>query len=299
MIGPMMTEDATLLAEVPDFIGLGSFLKATPVTENGERFVYFEASNEGLDQTNEVIASKALKESSDYFLRYGNIDIDHYTLVGAKKGIPDYPLYEIGRPIDVRQRNGKTFVKAQIYSGTGQAARRANDFWSSLMDVNPPQRWYPSVGGAVLEKSIEIDPRSKERIAVISKVRWSNIGVSKTPVNQHVSSCATVPIGAFAKSLTASGAIDIRKALEVGHGTDAASLSGGGALQKQSLWGADQYLARREAVASAIREGRIKPVTAAGVRAYAKRKFGWGDKQAAAFTERLMGDISRDMGNRK
>lgn len=298
MIAAMIQDDAQLLASVPDFIGLGSFLKATPATEGGDRIVYFEASNEGLDQTNEVIAANALRESADYFLRYGNIDIDHYTLIGAKKGIPDYPLYEIGRPLDVLQRGQNTFVKAQIYSGTGEAARRANDFWSSLTEVNPPQRWYPSVGGAVLEKAIEIDPESKARVAVISKVRWSNIGVSKTPVNQHVSSCATVPIGAFAKSLTATGSIDIRKALEVGHGTDAATLSGGGALQKQSLWGSDQYLAHREAVSAAIRSGRIRPVSAKAIAAFAKKEFGFSARAASEFTKRLMGDISRDLRNR-
>jgi hypothetical protein len=295
----MNNGDEQLLASIPEYLSIGAMLKATPVTEGGERFVYFEASNQGLDQTNEIVAAKALKDSSDYFLRYGNIDIDHYTMLGAKSGIPDYPLYEIGRPIDVRQHGEKTFVKAQIYSGEGSAARRANDFWSSLVDISPPQRWYPSVGGAVLEKSVEVDPKTKSRMAVISKVRWSNIGVSKTPVNQHVPSCATVPVGAFAKSLTASGALNLSKALEMGHSTDSASMSGGAAMQKESLFGSNSYLSCREAVSAAIRDGKIKPASAKSIASFAKKKFGFSADEAAEFTERLLGDIARDLRNRK
>lgn len=287
-----MMNDEELLAGVPDYISVGSMLKATPAMEAGERICYFEASDESLDVQNEVVAAKALAESADYFLRYGNIDIDHFTMIGAKAGIPDYPLYEIGRPVDVRQRDGRTFVKAQIYSGTGRAAERANQFWSSLTEINPPARWYPSVGGAVLQKSVEIDPDTKMRKAIIKKVRWSNIGVSKTPVNQNVPNCATMPIGAFAKSMTAAG-LDLSKALTAGYGTDAAALTGGSALRKQSLHGARDYSRMREFVAAAIRDDRIKAPFASSIMSFAVDEFGLSEDEAAEFTERLMRDISR------
>src|SRR5690606_3482208 len=248
-------DDAQLLASVPEFLSLGAMLKATPSTEGARRFVYFEASNEGLDQQGEIVAAKALADSADYFLRYGNVDIDHYTLIGPKLGIPDYPLYEIGRPVDVRQDGGRTFVKAEIYSGSGPAAERANQFWSSLTEITPPARWYPSVGGKVLAKAIEIDPKTKLRKALIKKVRWYNIGVSKTPVNQHVAACATVPVGAFAKCWTAAG-LDIAKALEAGYGTDSTALEGGAALRKQSLDGVvHSYFDFRNRLAAAVRSG--------------------------------------------
>ena len=205
-----MREDESLLATCPDVISIGSMLKASPVTEGGQRFIYFEASNEGRDIQNEVVAAKALGESKDYFLRYGNIDLDHYTLIGAKLGIPDYPSYEIGRPVDVGQTGKSTFVKAQVYSGDGPAAAKANLVWSSLTDVNPPARWYPSVAGSVLDKAIEVDPETKGRKVIIKAVRWSNVGLSKTPVNQHVPVCATVPIGMFAKCLVAGGIDQLR-----------------------------------------------------------------------------------------
>jgi hypothetical protein len=201
-----------LLDAVPQFLGVSDMLKATPREEGGVRFVYLEASNESVDYQGEVVLAKALSESADYYLRYGNLDLDHYTQIGAKQGIPNYEMYEIGRPVDVQVRDGKTFVKGQIYSGTGPAAERANGFWSSLVDLSPPARWYPSVGGKVITKSVAIDPETKAKRAVISQVRWTNIGFSKTPVNLSVGAVSTVPIGVLAKSMCAEG-IDFAKTL--------------------------------------------------------------------------------------
>ncbi|HCE08560.1 MAG TPA: hypothetical protein DEQ40_08160, partial [Oxalobacteraceae bacterium] len=178
--------DADLLGSCPDYISIGAVFKATPHTEGGQRSVFFEASNEGLDQQDEVIIAKALRDSSDYFLKYGNIDLDHISKIGPKLGIPDYQKFESGQPVEVRQDGGSTFVKASIFSGDGPAAEKANLFWSSITDLSPPARWYPSVGGQALQKSIEFDPATQTRRAVIKQVRWSNIGFSKTPVNQHV-----------------------------------------------------------------------------------------------------------------
>lgn len=301
MIGRRLSRDGTilhmkdsdLLAAVPDFISLGALLKATPTVEAGERICFLEASNEGLDQQSEVVAAKALADSAGYFQRYGNIDIDHYTMIGAKAGIPDYAMYEIGQPIAVGQRDGATFVKARIYAGDGPAAERANYFWSSLTDINPPARWYPSVGGAILEKAIEIDPATNMRKAIVKRVRWSNIGMSKTPVNQHVSTCATVPIGVFAKSMTASGGFDIAKALSAGYGTDSADITGGGALRKQSLYGANAYYDVRDMLARIVRKGGagVKAPRAHDLSDYLVRTLGVSADTAAEYVERFMRDL--------
>lgn len=297
--------DEQLLAGIPDYLSIGNMLKATPHMDGGRRIVYFEASNEGLDQQNEVIAAKALAESAEYFKRYGNVDIDHYTLIGkpdpmkGRPGIPGCELYEIGRPVDVRQDGKTTFVKAEIYSGTGPAAERANDFWSSITEVNPPQRWYPSVGGSVLAKSVEIDPQSKLRKAIVSKVRWTNIGVSKTPVNQHVGACATIPLGAFAKSWTAAG-LDFAKALEAGYGTDSAELAGGAALRRQSLDPKiHSYFDFRDKLAGGMRTGSAGKNP--GVRdlvEFAANKFGLPQDQAAEWVERFMRDLKFGLNKR-
>jgi hypothetical protein len=47
-----------------------------------------------------------------------------------------------GPGTEVRVDNGATFVKSEIYSGTGRMAEKANLFWSSLTDVSPAKRWY-------------------------------------------------------------------------------------------------------------------------------------------------------------
>ena len=291
-----MTTDAQLLENCPDFISIGSMLKATPATEGSQRIIYFEASNEGLDQQGEVVAAKALSDSSDFFLKYGNVDLDHYTLIGAKAGIPDYSMYEIGRPCEVKQVKGVTFVKAEIYSGIGQAAERANQFWSSLTEINPPANWYPSVGGSVLEKSIEIDPDSKERLAIIKKVRWNNVGLSKQPVNQHVATCATVPVGAFAKSFSAAMGGYILKNIEAGYGTDSASLASGGAMRKQSLYGSPiNYFDARNKASQALTNKSIKVPSISEITKYANENFGMSLDESAEFCERFMRDIHKNL----
>lgn len=300
-----MQNDAQLLAGIPEFLSIGSMLKATPQMDGGQRIVYFEASNEGLDQQGEVIAAKALADSADYFKRYGNIDIDHYTLIGkpnaeqGRPGIPGCELYEIGRPLDVRQKGGTTFVKAEIYSGHGPAAQRANDFWSSVTELSPPQRWYPSVGGSVMAKSIVEDSKTGLRKAIISKVRWNNIGVSKTPVNQHVGTCATIPLGAFAKCWTAAG-LDFAKALEAGYGTDAATLTGGSAMREQSLDHKIQsYFDFRNKLSAAMRTGGTgKNPGARSLVEYAAKQFSMQPDKAAEWVERFMRDLKNGLNKR-
>jgi hypothetical protein len=292
-------DDHALLANCPDYLSIGSLLKATPQQVGGQRFIYFEASNEALDQQNEVVMQKALRDSADWFLKFGNIDIDHFTLIGAKAGIPDYPLYEIGRPVDVSFEGKKTLVKAEIYSGTGPAAERANMVWSSLTEINPPARWYPSVGGSVMEKAIEIDPGSKARKALIKRVRWSNIGISKTPVNQTVSTVATVPVGTMAKSWSAAG-LDLAKALEASYATDSRALSGGAALRMQSLDGAPpNYFNFRNELANAMRVGAVgKNPGAQELVAYCTQTFGLSPADAAEYVERFYRDLKAGLKQR-
>lgn len=291
--------DAELLGRCPDYISIGGIFKATPHTEGEDRFVYFEASNEGLDLQGEVIVAKALRESGDYFLKYGNIDLDHITKIGPKLGIPDYQTFEIGIPREVRQTGNSTFVKSEIYRGTGPASAKANEFWDSITNLNPPKPWYPSVGGAALEKSIEIDPKTHARRAIIKKVRWSNVGMSRTPVNQHVGTCATVPVGAFAKSMGPAG-LDIGKALEAGYGTDAATLTGGGALRTQSLEGKPvNYFDFRNKLSSALRKGHAgKNPSVRDVVTFASDHFGLTPDEAADHVERFTRDIKAAMGQR-
>lgn len=282
--------DAAMLAEIPEYITLGSaFLKAVPAEEAGERFLFMEASNEDPDHQHEVVLQKALEDSASYFLRHGNIDLSHYTLLGPKAGIANHYEYEIGKPVDVRVQGDRTFVKAQLYKGDSAMARNANMVWDSLTKQSPPARWYPSVGGAVLAKSVRIDPDTKAKVGVVERVRWSNIALDRMPVNKTVPEISTLPVGTFAKSL---GGFVIAKALEAGTATDAAALTGGGALGKQSLDRTiHSYWDFREVLAGALRRGRVQPKPAA-LQRYAL-SLGLDPDAAAEFVERFFHDMQR------
>lgn len=282
--------DAAMLAEIPEYITLGSaFLKAVPAEEAGERFLYMEASNEDPDHQHEVVLQKALEDSASYFLRHGNIDLSHYTLLGPKAGIANHYEYEIGKPVDVRVQGDRTFVKAQLYKGDSAMARNANMVWDSLTKQSPPARWYPSVGGAVLAKSVRIDPDTKAKVGVVERVRWSNIALDRMPVNKTVPEISTLPVGTFAKSL---GGFVIAKALEAGTATDAAALTGGGALGKQSLDRTiHSYWDFREVLAGALRRGKVRPKLAAAQR-YAL-SLGLDPDSASDFVERFFHDMKQ------
>lgn len=285
-------------AATVEFLSFPDLLKATPSEEAGERFVYLEASNEARDYQGEVVLAKALAESADYYLRFGNLDLDHITQIGPKAGIGDYAKYEIGRPVDVRVHDGRTFVKGQLYRGDGPMAERANEVWDSLTNLSPPARWYPSVGGAVLEKAQDFDPQTRSARTVIRKVRWTNIGLSKTPVNLAVPSVSTVPIGVLAKCWGPAG-LDLSKALEAGYGTDSATLTGGAALRKQSLdRRLHSYWDIRDRLAGDLRKSRVRPDPAAMADHLAGR-FGLSKADAAEMVERFLADLKAGLSSPK
>ena len=283
--------DADLLAAIPDHISLGSMLKATPSEEGGERILYIEASNEDVDHQNEVVLQKALAESAGYFLRHGNIDLSHYTILGPKSGIPNFMEYEIGKPVDVSINGRQTFVKAQLYQGESPMAKNANMVWDSLTRQFPPSRWYPSVGGSVLEKSVKLDPKTGDKIAVVSAVRWNNIALDRCPVNRTVPEVSTVPVGVFAKSL---GGFVIAKALEASYATDAAGKVGGAAFGAQSLdQGVHSYFDFRERISDALVKRRAK-ARSRDITMYAMNQLGLSADEAAEWVERFLHDLSRD-----
>lgn len=252
-------DGAQTLHEMSDFVSLGDiFSKATPMEEGGKRLLYLEASDESVDHQKEKVLQSALSDSADYFLRHGNIDISHYTLVGLKHNIPNHLEYEIGKPREVRFGDGagrKTFVKAELYQGanggTSAQAGNADMVWNSLTMQRPPMSWFPSVGGGILDKG----PMSKgSDITVVRKVRWCNIGLDRMPVNKSVPEVSLAPIGVFAKSM---GALVLSKTLTAGYGTDSAQLAGGAALRKQSLHGVPvNYWDFRERLAKHLIENR-------------------------------------------
>lgn len=292
-----MVSDAVLLAGVPDFISVGGLLKATPQMESGRRILYIEASNEDRDHQDEIVLAKALEASSDYYLRHGNVDLDHFSILGPKAGIPDYMEYEIGKPMQVQVTGKRTFVKAELYSGESPMARKANMVWDSQTKQSPPSRWYPSVGGAVLAKSVKLDPVTGDKVAVVERVRWNNLALSRTPVNKTVPEISLAPIGTFAKSL---GGFVLTKALEASYATDAAAKTGGGALGMQSLDATPRsYFHFRDQLAASMQAGLAGHNPGAGeLVEYAAKKFSLPSDQAAEWVERFMRDLKSGLNKR-
>lgn len=290
-----MDRDEHLLAGIPDFLSIECMLKATPAQEGDQRFIYLEASREVRDQQNEVVLAKALEESADHYLKFGNIDIDHKSMpeVAKMHGIDNPEVWEVGSPVDVRIDGMSTFVKAQLYSGDTPLAEKANMVWDSMTRLNPPRKWYPSVGGKVLAKALKIDPQTGDKIGVVSSVRWTNVAISQHPVNQHVGGIATIPFGVLAKSWGAEG-LDMAKALEASYATDAAAKTGGAALGMQSLDRGKtphSYFSFRDMLAKAIKDGVVDRMSADGLVSYSAGNFGLSYDEAAEWVDRFLGDL--------
>lgn len=275
----------------------GLLFKSTVATEGDERFVYTIPSTEHWDMDDEKTLQAALASSKDHFLKFGNIDIGHFTLLGAAMGIKHPELYEIGQPVEVKLEP-RIMVKARLYRGDGETARQAELFWSSMTEQTPAQRWYPSVGGYFPQKQRKSDGR-----AVVTGVVWNNIGFAKEPRNRHVPEVTLSP-DQFYKAVTA------------GYGTDAAGgLAGGGALRVQSIEGEPQrthevfdetaYKRAASAYLKALKNGcacggaQGKP-TLAKIVQYFTDVHGIEKSMARRYAERMGRDVlaARRAGNR-
>lgn len=196
-------------------------MKASPSTEGDDRFVYFEPSTDDLDSQREIVNRDALAKSAQYYLKFGNVDIDHLSLIGVRLGMTpaEAKLYEIGYPVSVTVEPS-VMVKAAIYRGDSEQARQANIFWDSLTKQNPPKRYYPSIGGKSLEKICGDDGCEIKRLA------WNNtamVSQPSVPVNRAVRSVSIIAPDVFVKAINA------------GYSTDSTALVGGEALRRQSI----------------------------------------------------------------
>ena len=292
-----MNTDAQFLDGMPQYLSIEMMLKATPAQEGNKRYVYLEASREARDLQNDVVLAKALEDSADHFLKFGNIDLDHKSMPSIAKlyDIARPDLWEIGAPVDVRVDGVSTFVKAELFTGATDLAENANMVWDSMTKLSPPRKWYPSVGGKILAKSVRIDAASGDKYGVVSSVRWNNIALSQQPVNQHVAGITTIPFGMLAKSWGVDG-LDMHKALEASYATDAGAKSGGAALGAQSLdvgHGATphSYFDFREKLATALRTGKVKSKSPDGLVEYSAGIFSLSLDDAAEWVDRFLGDL--------
>lgn len=290
------------LNQSPEYLSIETMLKARPSEEGGERFLYLEASREGADQHNEIVLAKALEDSAEHFLKFGNIDIDHKSMpsVAASYGIADPEYWEVGVPEDVRVSGGSVFVKARLFKGDTPLAAKANMVWDSMTKLSPPARWYASVGGATLAKSQGIDPRTKNKVNYIQRVRWSNLAISRQPANQHVAAAQTVPFGALAKCWTEHG-LDLIKALEASYATDAVGKTGGAALGVQSLDTGStptSYYDFRNKLAAALQSKKVAQNMAAMTQ-YSAQTFNLSLDEASEWVDRFLGDLKSKLSKQR
>lgn len=200
--------DELILRAIPDHFQVSfndPIFKA--VEEDGKRFIYMEAHDESLDLENERVMLKALMEQKDYYLQKGNIDLGHFSKLPPNKDRPNPRYYEIGQPVEVDfdTRKRSTLVKGLIYQNNDLS----DWFWQTTR-MTPAMKWYPSIGGHTVQKSIEeIDGK---RMGIVKKLIWSNIGLTQEPINQGVPPMRTIPFGLFVKSLT--GGMMIEKAMD-------------------------------------------------------------------------------------
>lgn len=255
----------------PEFLSLsGLFLKADPAEESGKRVLYMVASNEATDLQGEKVLAQSLQDSAAHFLKYGNLDLDHRTMLPPRAPGENPYLWEIGRPVDVQFRANDTLVKAELYQGESEVAKNANMVWDSLTKISPAARWFPSVGGQILDRGTTLDPQTGDKVAVVKKVRWTNIGLSRTPVNQDVPPITTVPVAQFCKSWTGSG------------------------------WACQaavnqEYLGFRDELAKAISSGRVGARISA-LRSYSEGQLGLPRSRAVEWVERFLRDLQAKRG---
>jgi hypothetical protein len=193
--------------------------------EGGKWNVYLEASNEGLDQDQEVILQKALNEAAPYYLSHGVLSWDH------KHKHTGNPEFIIGEPLDVAfRKDGRTLVKGFLYKEN----EIAKSVWKNIISG---ARLGASIGGGILKKSAE------RGAGLISRIIWNETAITHKPVNDGtLGNVSLVPFEEFAKALLtmeAPGEVqdtdDFWKALTAGSGVNAANYSGGRALSGESL----------------------------------------------------------------
>jgi len=196
-----------------------------------------EASNENLDIEQQRVLQRALLQTQDYFLKNGVVSKDHKHREFHKDGT--YDLHEefvIGEPIGVFTRGASTMVKGKLYSKNKYAQK-----FIELLDQGST-RIKASVGGLVprIKKSVE----NGKNIGEIISVLWDDIALTISPVNPTVE-----PATSMAKSLTS---IEFVKALSAGYGANAASFSGGRALQKEDVENEKSLLLVNEAAIASL-----------------------------------------------
>ncbi|MDR1073536.1 MAG: hypothetical protein LBL45_07665 [Treponema sp.] len=187
--------------------------------DNGKWVFDVEASNENLDFEGQRVLQNALLNSKEYFLTNGVVSKDHLHQRTHEGGKILYDeSYVIGEPRKVYVQDGKVRVRGCLYKSNEYAQE-----FAKLLNDNST-RVKASVGG-LFPKVVKRKENGVDVGDVVS-VLWNDLALTIAPVNPTVGPAVLV------KSLSS---FEFVKSLSAGHGTDAATFSGGRALQKEDV----------------------------------------------------------------
>ena len=207
--------------------------------ENGNPYIIIEASNDNLDFDEEKVLQEALMASRDYFLQNGIISYDHRHLPSPENLKEDPSWNEekniLGHPVDA-WLDGKTVkVKAVLYPTVERAAEIIKKLQANAKTVRA------SVGGRRSSRDMIYDENLGKNVKAITAVLWDECALTYKPVNQTLGPTILSP-KEFVKSLSA------------GASTNPATMTGGNALQVQSIPGI-LYHANREGLSDYLNGG--------------------------------------------
>jgi hypothetical protein len=196
-----------------DFFTNFPILAKSGKDEAGQRIIYMESSNEKLDLQGDIVKSSGIKDSLNFYLKFGKVDYDHKSLVD--------PAYLIGEPISGRVTDNGIFIcKARLYKKN----KTANTIWDLL---NDQAKLGVSIGGKVLKAQNVFHPTYNREVNSIQKVLLNHLAVTPYPINVWTD-VKTVPWGEFLKSLSAGEDIDESLSTMTGAALRTESLEGSG-----------------------------------------------------------------------
>lgn len=288
----------------------------TPQQMDGQRFVYFETSREGVaDREGEDIAANALWASKDSFVASGNLDINHFSWLGNPYGSGMRPEYVIGNPADVKRRGPSIFVKGSIYSNLTPPPDQSNGywadwFWHSIAEMNPAMKWFPSVFGAFAKSSVVTTRRGNEIVRVINRTEWTSVGFAQRAQHPALGPVSTEIMEPFAKAeggntlwtpdlnqpLILDWATFVKAtgegiATATPYTTDSALKTNFAATQGENLQGARQPGANVR-ILNMVLKGKVNADVKSIARAF-KRITGCDDTSAHARAEKLLTRIAK------
>jgi hypothetical protein len=171
--------------------------------DGDRRLVEVEASNEAVDSEGDVIKQAALLDSAAAFVSTGHLDIDHYSEIGERLGLPNPSDYIVGVPLEVKDLGkGRTGVLGELH----KAGRpKTDELWSGLM-ASPPVRWRASIYGfpkAGMVEDCRVTKSSESGEAkrfIVKGIHWRSLAFTRNPVNDAITGSAHV---VTAKSMVA------------------------------------------------------------------------------------------------